>query len=329
LVKNLEQEQLLKVKDLVVHFYTLDGVVRALENVSFNIGKSENFGLAGESGCGKSTTGLTILRILPQNAVIESGSINFNGLELLGVTEKHIHSIRGREISMIFQDPYTSLNPLFTVGEQLCDVLETHFKIKEKRELKKKAIDALQDAQMPSPEGVFDMYPHELSGGMQQRAIIAIALSTKPKLLIADEPTTMLDITTQGQILDLITELKKTLGLSILLITHNLGIIAEMCDKLAIMYAGTIVERGSVEQVLESQLHPYTCGLMKAVPKIAKRKSRLTHIPGVVPSLINPPSGCRFHPRCPYVIPECKSKSPSVVEVEKGHSVACYRYIKC
>jgi peptide/nickel transport system ATP-binding protein len=247
---------------------------------------------------------------------------------LLKIPEVDMRKIRGKEISIIFQDPSTSLNPLFTVGRQLSDVFKTHFSIKEKEELKKMAIEALKDVALPDPERVYDMYPHELSGGMQQRAVIAIALSTKPKLLIADEPTTMLDVSIQAQILDLILELKKKLNLSILFITHNFGITAEICDRLAIMYAGTIVEEGYVEQVFESPLHPYTCGLLEAVPKITKEKTSLMHIPGSVPSLINPPTGCRFHPRCPYMMSECKAKPPTVIEIEHGHRVACYRSAK-
>jgi len=322
------QERLLSVKDLKVHFYTLDGVVKAVENASFDIDAGENFGLVGESGCGKSTTGLTILRLLPPNATVKGGSIIFNGVDLLKVPEKNMRKIRGKEISIIFQDPSTSLNPLFSVGEQLSDVFRTHYNIKDKEELKKRALEILQEVRLPDPERVYDMYPHELSGGMQQRAVIAIALSTRPKLLIADEPTTMLDVTIQAQILDLILELKRKLNLSILFITHNLGIIAEICDRLAIMYAGTVVEEGSVEQVFESPMHPYTRGLLAAVPKIAKERAPLMYIPGVVPSLINPPSGCRFHPRCSYAMPQCKEAPPRVVEIEPGHRVACYRYTK-
>lgn len=324
----MEQGQLLSVNDLKVRFHTLDGVVRAVENTSFNIGRGENFGLVGESGCGKSTTGLTILKLLPPNAVVEGGSVLFGGVDLLKIPEREMRKIRGKEISIIFQDPSTSLNPLFTIGKQLSDVFKTHFNVGDEEELRKMVIEALQDARLPDPERVYGMYPHELSGGMQQRAMIAIALSTKPKLLIADEPTTMLDVTIQAQILDLIVELKRKLNLSILFITHNLGIIAEICDRLAIMYAGTVVEEGPVEQVFESPLHPYTCGLMEAVPKIAKEKSRLKYIPGAVPSLINPPRGCRFHPRCPYVMSRCKVRPPRAVEVEPGRRVSCYRYAK-
>jgi peptide/nickel transport system ATP-binding protein len=325
----VEQKQLLKVSDLKVQFYTLDGVVKAVENVTFDISVGENFGLVGESGCGKSTTGLAILRLLPSNAVVKDGSIIFNNFDLLKIPEEDMRKIRGKKISIIFQDPSTSLNPLFTVGKQLSDVFKVHFNVKGDKELKNMAIEALKDVALPDPERVYAMFPHELSGGMQQRAVIAIALSTKPKLLIADEPTTMLDVSIQAQILDLILELKRKLNLSILFITHNFGITAEICDRLAVMYAGTIVEEGYVEQIFESPLHPYTRGLLEAVPKIAKEKPYLMHIPGAVPSLINPPTGCRFHPRCPYVSSKCKTKPPIAVEIEHGHKVACYQYAKC
>jgi len=324
----VKSRKLLTVKNLQVHFYTLDGVVQAVENTSFDIGVGETFGLVGESGCGKSTTGLTILRLLPPNAVIKRGSILLDGVDLLKIPERDMRKIRGKEISIIFQDPSTSLNPLFTIGKQLSDVFKTHLNVKDKEELRSLALKSLQEVQLPDPERVYDMYPHELSGGMQQRAVIAIALSTRPKLLIADEPTTMLDVTIQAQILDLILELKKKLNLSILFITHNLGIIAEVCDRLAIMYAGMVVEEGSVEQVFEFPLHPYTRGLLKSVPKITKEKSPLTYVPGGVPSLINPPPGCRFHPRCSYATDLCKRSPPELVEVEPGHKVACYNYIK-
>jgi len=270
----VKSRKLLTVKNLQVHFYTLDGVVQAVENTSFDIGVGETFGLVGESGCGKSTTGLTILRLLPPNAVIKRGSILLDGVDLLKIPERDMRKIRGKEISIIFQDPSTSLNPLFTIGKQLSDVFKTHLNVKDKEELRSLALKSLQEVQLPDPERVYDMYPHELSGGMQQRAVIAIALSTRPKLLIADEPTTMLDVTIQAQILDLILELKKKLNLSILFITHNLGIIAEVCDRLAIMYAGMVVEEGSVEQVFEFPLHPYTRGLLKSVPKITKEECR-------------------------------------------------------
>lgn len=322
----MKQKQLLTVNDLKICFYTLDGVVRAVENASFSIGVGESFGLVGESGCGKSTIGLTILRLLPPNAAIKGGSILFDGVDLLKIPEKEMRKIRGKGISVIFQDPSTSLNPTSTVGEQLSDIFRAHLNVKDEEELRRMAIETLQEVRLPDPERIYGMYPHELSGGMQQRTVIAAALSTRPKLLIADEPTTMLDVTIQAQILDLIVELKKKLNLSILFITHNLGIIAGICDRLAVIYAGTVVEEGTVEQVFESPLHPYVCKLLEAIPKITKDRVPLTYIPGSVPSLINPPSGCRFHPRCPYAMDRCKKNSPTLVEVEPGHKVACYLY---
>ena len=318
--------ELLRVEDLRVYFRTMEGVVKAVEGATFSIKEGEVFGLVGESGCGKSTIGLTILRLLPPNAIIEGGSVVYRGRNLLELPERELEAIRGREISMVFQDPSTTLNPLFTVGEQLADVLRTHLGVEDRGKLEELALRALKMVRMPDPARVLHMYPHELSGGMQQRAVIAIALSTRPRLLIADEPTTALDVTIQAQILELLTDLKEELGLSLLFITHNLGVMAEVGDRLAVMYAGTVVEEGTVECVFESPLHPYTVGLLESVPRVSKRKRPLKYIPGSVPSLLNPPPGCRFHPRCPRAMEVCRRERPVPIEVERGHRVACHLY---
>jgi len=319
------REDILRVSRLKIDFQTLEGVVKALENVSLSVKKGETFALVGESGCGKSTLGLAIVQTLASNAVIRSGSIILDTIDLMKISEKERRQICGKQVSMIFQDPSTALNPLFTIGAQLSETIKSHISQKSKDELKKLGMQALREVRLPDAEKVYRMYPHELSGGMQQRCVIAIALSTRPRFLIADEPTTMLDVTIQAQILELLLELKKTIGFSILLITHNLGIVAETCDRVGIMYAGTIAEEGGVEQVFESPLHPYTSGLLAAVPKVVE-KSLLKDIPGTVPSLIDPPSGCRFHPRCACVMPECRVTPPEPVEFDSGHMVACYRY---
>lgn len=320
-------EYLLRILNLKVYYCTLDGVIKAVDDVSFDINRGEIFGLVGESGCGKSTIGLAIPRLLPLNAIV-NGSILFCDLDLLKLSEEEMRKIRGKEISIIFQDPSATLNPLLTVGDHLSDILKTHSNVKEDKKIKEIVLELLKEVALPDPERIYNMFPHELSGGMQQRVAIAAALSTKPKLLIADEPTTMLDVSIQSQILDLISELREKLNLSILFITHNLGIAAEICDRLAVMYAGTIVEEGYVEQIFERPLHPYTQGLLKAVPKITKEKYRLTPIPGNVPSLIDPPIGCRFHTRCQYVLSKCKMEPVRLIEVEPCHKVACHQYFK-
>ena len=321
-------EVLLSVEDLVVHFHTLDGVVYALNGVGFDIRKGEVLGLVGETGCGKTATALAVLRLLPENAEVISGHAVFEGRDLLTKSTHEIASIRGRKISMIFQDPASSLNPLFRIGTQLIDVLKEYYPNYHEAELIKIAQEKLSIAELPDPESVMRMFPHELSGGMQQRVIMAVALSSSPSLIIADEPTTALDVTIQAQLLALLKKLKEALGLSVLLITHNLGLVRELCDRVAIMYAGSIVEIADVQRIFQNPLHPYTRGLLSSVVSGRLRGQTLQHIPGMVPSLINPPSGCRFNPRCPYAIPVCKDKRPELTEVEPGHLVACYNIPK-
>ena len=315
---------LLKVDNLSVDYRTRSGLVSAVDDVSFTMGRGEVLGLVGESGSGKSTVGLSILRILPENAVVK-GSIMFEGRNILEIDEEEMRATRGKSISIIFQDPSSHLNPLFTVGQHILDVMRAHLG-KNSVELRKEAIKMLSMVGLPDPERVMGLYPHELSGGMQQRAMIAIALSTKPKLLIADEPTTAVDVTIQAQIIDLMLDLRRKLRLSVLFITHNLALISDIADRIAIMYAGNIVEIGRREDVLNSPLHPYTKGLLESIPKIeSTRSGRLNYIPGFIPNLANPPPGCRFSTRCPYATEKCRFVKPQPYS-EGGHTVYCHLY---
>lgn len=315
---------LLEVTDLQTHFFTDDGVVKAIDGISFSIDKKESFGLVGESGCGKSITALSIIRLVPYPpGKIVGGSIKLEGEELLNKSEKEMQSIRGKDISMIFQEPMTSLDPLFTIGQELMEVLMLHQNL-DKKEAMKKSIEMLKVVGIPEAEKRFREYPHQLSGGMRQRAMIAMALSCNPKLLIADEPTTALDVTIQAQILRLIEELKDEFSTAVLLITHDLGVVAETCKNVAVMYAGKIVEQGSVDDIFENPLHPYTVGLNNAIPRLDVDKKRLEIIEGNVPNLIDMPKGCKFYPRCPYAMDICKKDEPSLEKKEKGHLSRCY-----
>lgn len=330
-----ELEELLRVEDLHTYFYTYEGVVKAVDGVSFDIRKGEIFGLVGETGCGKSVTALSIIGLIDDPGKIVGGKIIFKGKNLLELGEEEMRKIRGKEISMIFQEPMTALNPVYTIGDQMIELLLLHEEgianirkaPKELREeKKKKAIEMLRLVRMPDPERTIDSYPHELSGGMRQRAMIAMMLATKPSLLIADEPTTALDVTVQAQILNILMDMRDQLGISILLITHDLSVIAEVTDRVGVMYAGNIVEVADTFTIFQNPKHPYTVGLMEAIPKITEKKEMLKSIRGSVPNLIYPPSGCRFHPRCDYMKPICKKKKPKLVEVEPGHLVACHLY---
>jgi peptide/nickel transport system ATP-binding protein len=320
-------EVIISIKGLKTNFYTYAGVVKALDGINLDIIKGESLGLVGETGCGKSVLALSIMRLIRwPPGKIDEGSIKFGEKDLLKISEKEMRSIRGNKLSMIFQEPMTSLNPVFKIGDQISEVVIMHQRM-DKKAAWKKSVEMLEFTGIPAPERVAGSYPHELSGGMLQRAMIAMALACQPALLIADEPTTALDVTIEAQILDLMKSLKLKTGATILMITHDLGIIAEMCDRVGVMYAGTIVELGSVESIYRNPLHPYTNGLMKAIPKLSTRRAdRLDTIPGNVPNLIYPPGGCRFHPRCSKAMDICKTEKPAVCEVESGHFVACHLY---
>lgn len=382
-------KKLLEIQDLILRFYTYEGIVKALEGVNLDLAPDETLGVVGETGCGKTVTALSLLVLPPPPGKIEQGKILFHQsdgqtIDLLSQSEEELQGIRGKEIAMIFQEPGAALNPVYTIGDQISEVLFLHrrnelyhralaelerqkeeFKgifspflslknklergifhrlvyepqsaltrllgklplIVERRlkkEAKKISIELLRDMEIPDPERIVDRYPHELSGGMKQRVVIAIAVACHPKLLIADEPTTSLDVTIQAQILNLIRRLKEELGSSILYITHNLGIVAETCDRVAVMYAGSICEVAGVRELFHNPCHPYTKALLETIPK---PQSSLKFIPGMVPQLIDPPPGCRFHPRCPHAREICAQKPPSLKEISPGHWVACYLYL--
>lgn len=324
-------EPILEVRDLTVHFYTYAGIVKAIEKVSFDVYKGETFALVGETGCGKSVTSRALTQLIESPGRIVGGKVIYHRddgstVDLLRLKEEEIREIRGKEIAYIFQDPHASLDPLYTVGYQIAEAMVVHGTVKDWKEGFKRAVDILRRVLIPDPESRVKNYPHELSGGMKQRVVIGIGVSNNPKILIADEPTTALDVTVQAQILDLMNKLKEEYKTTVILITHNMGVVAEMADRVAVMYAGKIVEIGSVDQIFKNPLHPYTQGLLKAVPNPLARIEKLETIPGTVPNLITPPSGCRFHPRCPRVMGICKEEMPKLKEMEPGHFVACHLY---
>ncbi|HEY3153016.1 MAG TPA: ABC transporter ATP-binding protein [Candidatus Binatia bacterium] len=317
---------LLQVKDLQTSFFTPEGEVRAIDGVSFEIGEGKTLGLVGESGCGKSVTSLSIMRLIPSPpGKIVGGEIFYRGRDLLRLNNEAMRRIRGNEISMIFQEPMTSLNPVFTVGNQIGEAIKLHQGL-GKRETRQKTIEMLRLVKIADPESRVDSYPHQLSGGMRQRVMIAMALSCNPSLLIADEPTTALDVTIQAQILELMKELQQKIGgMALLLITHDLGVVSEQADNVAIMYAGKIVERSSTRAIFNRPFHPYTVGLLNSLPGIGGlKKKRLDAIPGMVPSPLHLPSGCRFRDRCPRAQEICAQTEPPLEEKEPGHTVACY-----
>jgi len=316
---------LLQVQNLQTSFFTPEGEVRAIDGVSFEIGEGKTLGLVGESGCGKSVTSLSIMRLIPSPpGKIVGGEILFRGRDLLKLNNEEMRKIRGNEISMIFQEPMTSLNPVFTVGNQIAEAIQLHQGL-GKRETRKKTIEMLRLVKIADPESRVDAYPHQLSGGMRQRVMIAMALSCNPSLLIADEPTTALDVTIQAQILELMKELKDKIGMALLLITHDLGVVAEQADQVAIMYAGKIVERADVGTIFTRPAHPYTVGLLNSLPGVGGlKKQRLDAIPGVVPSPLHLPSGCRFRDRCPRAQELCAQLEPALEEKEPTHSAACH-----
>ncbi len=315
---------LLAVADLHTHFETPGGVARAVDGVSFTLRPGRTLCLVGESGCGKSVTALSILRLVPPPGRIVAGAIVYKGQDLLAISERAMRQVRGKEIAMIFQEPMTSLNPVFTIGSQIGEAIRLHQGLGRKA-TRARVIEALRLVEMPEPERRADSYPHELSGGMRQRAMIAMALACEPHLLIADEPTTALDVTIQAQILDLLRGLRERLGMAMLLITHDLGVVAEQADDVAVMYAGRIVEYGSVIDVFERPLHPYTIALMQAVGRLAGAERYLEALPGTVPSLLRLPSGCRFRDRCARAIDRCAAIDPLLEEKERAHFAACIR----
>ena len=319
-------EKLLEVKNLKTYFYTDDGVVKSVDGVSFSVEKGKTLGIVGESGCGKSITSLSIMQLVetPPGKIVD-GEIIYEGEDLLKKNKEEMRKIRGGQIAMIFQEPMTSLNPVFTVGEQIMEALRIHTDL-DKHQAKERAIEMLKLVKIPLAEKRFNEYPHQLSGSMRQRVMIAMALSCNPKLLICDEPTTALDVTIQAQILDLINELKEKLGTSIMMITHDLGVIAEVADDVMVMYAGRVVEYGSADAIYESPKHPYTAGLMDCIPKLSDADDkRLSVIEGMVPSFDQMPKGCAFCPRCTEAKKICAEKVPELVEVD-GQKVRCFKY---
>ncbi len=319
------ERALLKIENLRTYFYTYEGVVKALEGVYLTVNEMDTVGLVGETGCGKSVTALSVLQLVQNPGRIVGGEIYFKGTNLLALSEAEIRKIRGKEIAMVFQDPKTYMNPILTIGEQIRETIMLHQKI-SKEEARDRAVESLNLVRMPYPEKIVDQYPHELSGGMRQRAMIAMALSCNPDLLILDEATTALDVTIQAQILQLLNELKKELKHSLLIITHDLGVVAENCDKVAVMYAGVVIEKAETKKLFKKPLHPYTTGLLNAIPKIQEDVEMLKIIPGMVPNLIDPPTGCRFNPRCPFAKEICVRAKPEMVEVELDHFVECHLY---
>lgn len=315
---------LLEVRDLRVSFFTPRGEVRAVDGVSFTIDEGETFGLVGESGCGKSVTALSLLRLLDGNGRIVGGDIVFAGRTLLALSEEEMRSLRGDQIAMVFQEPMTSLNPVFTVGYQIGEVLEVHRGMSRKQ-ARAEAIELLRLVEIPEPERRVDAYPHQLSGGMRQRVMIAMALACRPRLLIADEPTTALDVTIQAQILELLAHLQQQFGMAVLFVTHDLGIVAERARRVAVMYAGRIVEEAETATLFRNPLHPYTRGLLRSIPRLGMRVRRLAAIPGSVPDPLSLPSGCRFRDRCTYAVARCGEIDPQLEPFGDSRAVACIR----
>lgn len=322
-----KETPLLEVKNLETAFSIEGTYYNAVDNVSFNVKPRQIVGIVGESGCGKSVMSLSIMKLLPKGiGKIRSGEIHFDGVQLDKMSDKEINKIRGKDIAMIFQEPMTSLNPVFSIGFQLQEVLFNHMKI-SKKEARLKSIALLKSVGISRPEKIVDEYPHQLSGGMRQRVMIAMAIACQPKLLIADEPTTALDVTVQAQILDLLKEIQQVNDMSVILITHDLGVVAELCDEVIVMYAGKIVERTDVDTLFHDPKHPYTKLLMGAIPKMDEEVEVLSTIEGIVPSLKNMPKlGCKFAARCPQAMPECTSVSPVLAETDDGHEVSCLLY---
>ena len=329
-IRESQGDTVLEVRDLKVHFFTEDGVVKAVDGVDFDVPRGKVLGVVGESGCGKSVTALSILQLIPRPGRIVDGSILYEGsksgvldIAALAPEGRKMHDIRGNDIAMVFQEPMTSLTPVYTIGKQITEALAIHTDL-DSGHARDRAVQLLGDVGMPDPDQRVDQYPFELSGGMRQRALIAMALACDPKLLIADEPTTALDVTIQAQILRLLRKLQRERDMSIMMITHDLGVVAEIADNVVVMYLGKIVERGSVRQIFKDPRHPYTVGLMRSVPRIGDQ-SRLEAIRGVVPTPFNLPEGCPFADRCPHVMPKCSTLPPEIV-IDDGHTARCWLY---
>jgi oligopeptide transport system ATP-binding protein len=315
---------LLSVRDLRVRFWTRRGTVHAVNGISFEIQRGETLGIVGESGCGKSVTSLALLGLLARAGRVETGSAQFGGRDLLRLSDRELRNVRGREIAMIFQDPMTSLNPVLTVGRQIREALETHFGM-PKGQATKRVADLLDQVGIPSPDIRLKDYPHQFSGGMRQRAMIAMALACEPKLLIADEPTTALDVTIQAQILDLLRGLVAEHDTALILITHDLGVVAGMCERVNVMYGGLFMETGNADDLFERPRHPYTLGLLQSIPRLdTGRRQKLHPIEGAPPNMLNAPTACPFAPRCAYEVEQSRQKVPPLVELEPGHFVACF-----
>jgi oligopeptide transport system ATP-binding protein len=316
-------QRLLEVNNLVTSFRTSEGTLQAVRDVSFHVDKGETLCIVGESGCGKSITSLSVMRLLPSNGSIESGEILLNNEPLQNLSNEQMRKIRGNKMSMIFQEPMTALNPVLTIGYQLREPLMLHHKV-SKSQASKQSIELLKQVGIPNAEKRLNQYPHELSGGMRQRVMIAMALACHPSLLIADEPTTALDVTIQAQILDLINDLKEKLDMGVLMITHDMGVVAEVADRVMVMYAGKKIEEGPVEEIFNNPSHPYTIGLLNSVPNVDDPEFELEPIPGNMPGLNEQISGCRFHPRCKFAMDKCKVEAPPDFEISKGHSAKCW-----
>lgn len=318
------KETILDIKDLKTHFTSEEGMVEALDGVNLDIKKGEIHGLVGETGCGKSVTSLTILGLLDNNARIKAGEVNYKGQDLLKMSQKELKKeIRGKEISMIFQDPSSSLNPVYTSGEQVREAVQLH-RTKETEKARKMVIEEFDKVKLPDPENIYGKYPHQLSGGMKQRVMISMMLACNSDLIVADEPTTALDVSIQAQFLKVLKDLQQELDLSMLYITHDMAVISEICDRVSVMYAGQIVESGTVHDIFKNPKHPYTRGLINSVPGIKQDIEDFVTIEGTVPRLINPPSGCRFHPRCQYATDKCENEKPRTRKIQGDHSAACH-----
>ena len=319
-------EPLLEIRGLKTHFSTDDGMVQAVDGVDITIGRGETVGVVGESGCGKTVTALSVLKLIamPPGRIV-AGQVLYQGRDLVPLGSDEMDRIRAKDIAMVFQEPMTSLNPVYTIGEQIAEVLRRHEGL-SRRDATAKTVEMLRLVQIPNPDRRQHDYPHQFSGGMRQRVMIAMALSCSPKLLIADEPTTALDVTIQAQILELLADMKSRFGMAIMLITHAMGVVAETCQRVVVMYAGKVIEEAPVDELFANPRHPYTQGLIRSIPRIdtaVTQKARLEAIPGVVPSLLNPPPGCRFAPRCRYAMAKCRETVPPLREVGGGHKVAC------